>query len=163
MELTFEKEDLSKAIQILQGVTTGRNTLPILSNILIRAGNGQIEVAATDLEGGIRLKVLGQIQEEGEITVSARKIGEIVRELPDEDIRLSTVGNDRVQILCGTGQYKIIGLPSDEFPPIPSVDGNPFTIDGEELRSMIQKTEFAASTDETRYYLNGLFFNLFFA
>jgi len=160
MELTFEKEDLSKAIQILQGVTTGRNTLPILSNILIRAGNGQIEVAATDLEVGIRLKVLGQIQEEGEITVSARKIGEIVRELPDEDIRLSTVGNDRVQILCGTGQYKIIGLPSDEFPPIPSVDGNPFTIDGEELRSMIQKTEFAASTDETRYYLNGLFFNL---
>ena len=62
MELTFEKEDLSKAIQILQGVTTGRNTLPILSNILIRAGNGQIEVAATDLEVGIRLKVLGQIQ-----------------------------------------------------------------------------------------------------
>ena len=104
MELTFEKEDLSKAIQTLQGVTTGRNTLPILSNILIRAGNGQIEVAATDLEVGIRLKVLGQIQEEGEITVSARKIGEIVRELPDEDIRLSTVGNDRVQILCGTGQ-----------------------------------------------------------
>ena len=160
MELIFEKEDLSKAIQILQGVASGRNTLPILSNVLIRAGAGQIEIAATDLEVGIRMNVAGQIQEEGEITVSARKLGEIVRELPEEDIRISTVGNDRVEIVCGSGKYKIIGLPSDEFPPIPSIDGSSFTISGEELRSMIQRTEFAASTDEARYYLNGLFFNL---
>ena len=131
-----------------------------LSNVLIRAGAGQIEIAATDLEVGIRMNVAGQIQEEGEITVSARKLGEIVRELPEEDIRISTVGNDRVEIVCGSGKYKIIGLPSDEFPPIPSIDGSSFTISGEELRSMIQRTEFAASTDEARYYLNGLFFNL---
>ena len=157
---SLNQQDLQKSLNYCQGVIEKRSTLPILSNVLIPAGAGQIEIAATDLEVGIRMNVAGQIQEEGEITVSARKLGEIVRELPEEDIRISTVGNDRVEIVCGSGKYKIIGLPSDEFPPIPSIDGSSFTISGEELRSMIQRTEFAASTDEARYYLNGLFFNL---
>ena len=161
MELMFQKEDLSKCLQMLQGVASGRNTLPILSNILIRAGNGKIEMAATDLEVGIKVNVPGDITEEGDITVSARKLAEIVRELASEHaVKLSTVGNDRVQVESGDGIYKILGLPTDDFPPMPEIDGASFTIVGELLISMIDKTEFAASTEEARYFLNGLYFSL---
>ena len=157
MELTFKKEDLLGCLQVLQGVAAGRNTLPILSNVLIRAANEQIEIVATDLEVGIKSRVPGVIFDEGAITVSAKKLVEIVRELPPTEIKLSTTANDRVEIVCGEGVYKIIGLPDEEFPDLPSIRGDFFTIDGEVLRSMIFKTEFSASTEETRYFLNGLY------
>ena len=161
MELMFQKEDLSKYLQMLQGVASGRNTLPILSNILIRAGNGKIEMAATDLEVGIKVNVPGEITEEGDITVPARKLAEIVRELASEHaVKLVTVENDRVQVESGDGVYKIVGMPADDFPPMPEIDGDSFTISGELLISMIDKTEFAASTEEARYFLNGLYFSL---
>ena len=160
MQLIFTKEDLFRCIQVLQGVAAGRNTLPILSNVLIRAVDGQIEIAATDLEVSIQTMVPGTIIDEGAITVSARKLSEIVRELPDQEIRLATTANDRIEITCGEGVYKIIGLPDDEFPELPSITDGFFTIDGEVLCSMIDKTEFSASTEETRYFLNGLYFDL---
>lgn len=160
MELTFQKEPLLHSLQVLQGVASGRNTLPILSNVLIRAEAGNIECIATDLEVGIRVKVDGAIQEEGAITVSAKKLADIVKELPAEDIRLTTTANDRVELECGNGVYKIIGLPDEEFPQLPSVDGEALNIDGETLRGVLAKTEFAASTEEVRYFLNGLYFNL---
>ena len=160
MELVFKaREDLLRAIQVLQGVAASRNTLPILSNVLIRAANGQIEIAATDLEVSIQIVVPGTILDEGTITVSAKKLSEIIRELPSEEIKLATTANNRVEIVCGEGVYKIIGLPDDEFPDLPKIQGDFFTIDGEVLRLMIHKTEFSAATDETRYFLNGLYFN----
>jgi DNA polymerase-3 subunit beta len=160
MELTFEKGDLLYSLQVLQGVAGGRNTLPILSNVLIHAAGGTIECMATDLEVGIRMKVEGTITEEGAITVSAKKLGDIVKELPvDKPINLATTANDRVEITCGDGVYKIIGLPDEEFPQLPSVEGQALKIGGETLRSVLQKTEFAASTEEVRYFLNGLYFN----
>jgi DNA polymerase-3 subunit beta len=160
MELVFKKEDLLKSLQVLQGVAAGRNTLPILSNVLIRAANGQIEIVATDLEVGIRIVVPGTIFDEGAITISAKKLTEIVRELPPAEIKLTTTANDRVEIVCGEGVYKIIGLPDDEFPDLPAIQGDFFTIDGERLRTMIYRTEFSAATEETRYFLNGLYFHL---
>ncbi|MCE2401624.1 DNA polymerase III subunit beta [Candidatus Poribacteria bacterium] len=161
MELSFEKDELLHALQTVQGVASGRNTLPILANVLIRAENGNIEFATTDLEVGIRFKVVGTIQEEGTITVSAKKLTDIVRELPgNTPINLVTTANYRVEITCGDGVYKIIGLSDEDFPQLPSADGEGVTIDGETLCSVIRKTEFAASTEEFRYLLNGLFFNL---
>ena len=161
MELSFEKDELLHALQIVQGVASGRNTLPILSNVLIRAENGNIELAATDLEVGIKIKAVGTIQEEGTITVSAKKITDIVRELPgNTPINLVTTANDRVELTCGDGVYKIIGLSDEDFPQLPSADGEGTTIDGEALCAVIHKAEFAASTEEFRYQLNGLFFNL---
>ncbi len=157
MELAFRREALLKSIQILQGVAAGRNTLPILSNVLVRAVNDRIEMSATDLEVGIKIVVPGIIHDEGAITVSARKLSEIVRELPPEEIKLKTTATDRVEITCGDGVYKIIGLPDEEFPSLPSISSDYFTVDGEVLRSTIDKTEFAASTEETRYFLNGLY------
>ena len=160
MELAFEKDELLYSLQIVQSVASGRNTLPILSNVLIRAEGGNIECTATDLEVGIKVKVIGTIKEEGSITVSAKKLVDIVRELPDKTIELVTTANDRIEITCGDGVYKIIGLSDEDFPQLPSVDSEAITIEGETLCSVIHKTEFAASTEEVRYFLNGLFFNL---
>ena len=160
MELTFEKENLLKAIQVVQSVAAGRNTLPILSNVLIDATGGQIVIASTDWEVGIRMIVPGTISDEGAITLSARKLAEIARELPPAEIRFTTTANDRVEIVCAQGTYKMIGLPDDEFPNLPTIKDDFFTINGEVLRSMIYKTEFAASIEETRYFLNGLYFYL---
>ena len=160
MELIFERDDLLDSLQILQGVASRRTTLPILSNVLINATGGTIECMATDLEVGIRMKVEGTITEEGAITVSAKKLVDIVKELPaDKPVHLATTANDRVEITCGDGVYKIIGLPDEEFPQLPSVEGEVLKIGGETLRGVLQKTEFAASTEEVRYFLNGLYFN----
>ena len=160
MELTFEKDDLLYSLQVLQGVASGRTTLPILSNVLIQAADGKIECVATDLEVGIKMKVEGVIQEDGAITVSAKKLADIVKELPvDKTIHLATTANDRVEITCGDGVYKIIGLPDEEFPQLPSVDGHSLTIEGETLRAVLRRTEFAAATEDVRYFLNGLCFN----
>ncbi len=162
MELTFEKDDLLHSLQVLQGVASGRTTLPILSNVLIQTADGKIECIATDLEVGIKIKVEGTIQEDGGITVSAKKLADIVKELPDDKpIHLATTANDRVEIACGDGVYKIIGLPDEEFPQLPSVDGDSLTLDGDTLRDLLHKTEFAAATEDVRYFLNGLYFNFF--
>lgn len=161
MELTFEQDDLLYALQVLQGVTGGRNTLPILANVLIRAEDHTIECVATDLEVGIKIKVDGEVKEDGAVTVSAKKLTDIVKQLPvDKPIDLVTTANDRVEITCGDGIYKIIGLPDEEFPQLPSVEGESLSIGGETLMDVIQKTEYAASTEEVRYFLNGLYFNL---
>lgn len=160
MELTFEKDNLLKAVQVLQGVAGSRNTLPILSNILINAQGEQIEMSATDLEVGIRIKVNGTIVEPGSITIPARKIAEIIRELPPSAVKIVTTANDRVEIECERGVYTMIGLASDDFPPMMSMPDEFFTINAETFKTMIAKTAFAASTEETRYYLNGVFLHL---
>ena len=147
-------------LQVLQGVASGHSTLPILSNVLIEAADGRIACIATDLEIGIKIRVEGVIQEEGAITVAAKKLADIVKELPeDKTIHLVTTANDRVEITCGDGVYKIIGLPDEEFPQLPSIDGHSLTIEGETLRGVLRRTEFAAATDDVRYYLNGLYFS----
>ena len=160
MQLSFKKEELFDNLQLVQNVAGGRNTLPILANILIRAQDGVIECAATDLEVAIKVKVEGTITEEGEITVSAKKFVDIVRELPDKEIEFTTTANDRVELTCGDGIYKIVGLSSEDFPQIPSANGGGLTIDGETLNTVIRKTEFAASTEEVQFLLNGLFIKL---
>lgn len=161
MELTFEKHDLLYALRVLQGATGGRDTLPILSNVLIRAEDSRIECIATDLEVGIKMQVAGEVKEGGAVTVPAKKLVDIVKALPvGKPIEVVTTANARVEITCGDGVYKIIGLPDEEFPQLPSVEGEALTIGGETLMDVIQKTEFAASTEEVRYFLNGLYFNL---
>lgn len=160
MELTFQKDDLLYSLQVLQGVASGHSTLPILANVLIQAADGKITCVATDLEIGIKIRVDGVIQEEGAITVSARKLADVVKELPeDKTIHLATTANNRVEITCGDGVYKIIGLSDEEFPQLPVIDGESLTMDGDTLRALLRKTEFAAATEEVRYFLNGLYFN----
>lgn len=160
MDLVFERNDLSTTLQVLQGIASGKTTLPILSNIKFDAdADGNIHLTATDLEVSIRRKVQGEVHNAGTITVSAKKLGDIVKELPNKPVAISVTSNDRVEMKCGDGVYKIIGLSSDEFPDVPTVEGKPTSIKGSTLINLLTKTEFAASTEEVRYFLNGLYFN----
>lgn len=163
MKLTFQKDDLLYPLQMLQGLAGEQDTSPMPSNVLIRAEGDTVECIATDMEVGIRMKVEGTVREEGTITVSAEKLGDIVEGWPTEKpIDLATTTDGKVEITCGNDLYKIVELADAEFPQLPSVDDGALAIDGDTLRSVLHKTEFAASTEKVRRaFLNGLYFNLF--
>ena len=163
MNLTFERNNFLSSLQVLQSVVSHPNTVPALSNVLIRAEGNTIECTATDMEMGIRMKIEGIVREEGAIVVSAQKLGDIVKEWHTEKaVDLATTTEDQVEIACGDNIHQIIGFPDKDFPQLPSVDEEAFAIDGETLRSVLHKTEFAAPTEKARQeFLNGLYFNLF--
>ena len=162
MKLTLEREEFLYSLQVLQSVASGQDTSPILSNVLIHAEGSTIECMATDMEIGVRIKVEGTIKEEGTIAVSAKELEAIVKAWPAEKpIGVATITDDQVEITSGDSVRKIVGFPDKEFPQLPSVGAGAFAIDGETLRSVLHKTEFAASTEKKRRFLNGLYFNLF--
>lgn len=161
MKLTLERDELLYSLQVLQSIASGQDTSPIPANVLIHAEGSTIECMATDMEIGIRMKVEGTVKEEGAIVVSAQKLEDIVKAWPAEKPIDFTTANDRVEITGQEDVYKIIGLPDKEFPQLPSFGEEAFIIDGETLRSVLYKTEFAASTEKKRRFLNGLYFNLF--
>ena len=161
MQLTFERDNLLDVLQVLQGVASRQKALP---NILIHAKESTIECIATDTEIGIRMKIEGTIKEEGTIIVSAQKLEDIVKELSAEKpINLATTMDGQVEITCADSIYMIAELSDKEFPQLPSVDREAFTIDGETLRSVLYKLEFAPAntakvSEEVRYFfLNGLY------
>lgn len=160
MELIFEKENLSKSLQLVQNIAVSRNTLPILSNVLINADSESITLVATDLEVGIKTKIIGKVISSGSITVPARKLSDLVKALPDSEIKLNTLPGDKVEIEYERGLCKMNGLSSEEFPAMPSLSNQYFTLDSESVCSMFQKTVFAVSTEETRYFLNGVYLHL---
>ena len=162
MKLTFQRDALLYSLQVLQGVASGQDTSPIPSNVLIHAEGNTIECMATDMEIGIRMKVEGTVKEEGSITVSAQKLEDIVKALPAEKPIDFATTNGRVEITGEEDVYKIVELADEEFLQLSSVDEEAFAIDGEILRSVLHKTEFAAPTEKARQTcLNGLYFNFF--
>ena len=162
MKLTFERDNLLSSLQVLQGVASEQNTPPIPSNVLIHAEGSTIECMATDMEIGIRMKVDGTVKEAGTILIPAGKLADIVKAWPTEKpIDLTTTTNNRIEITSGNGIHKTVKLADEEFPQFPSIDEAAFAIDGEILRSVLHKTEFAAPAKKARQAcLNGLYFNL---
>ena len=159
MQLVFDRTDLLDPVHSLQGVTSGRNTLPILSNIKIKTKDDMVELSGTNLEIGITIHAPAAIEEQGEITVSSSKLFEVVSALPsDQEITMTTKGKV-IELTCGAGIYKIHGLATDDFPEIPTLHDSNFTVDATEFLSTIHKTVFAASEEETRYFLNGVCLN----
>lgn len=158
MEFRIDKDTFLKALQKVQGIVERRNTMPILSNVLIEASPERIHITATDLEVGMRSSYPTDVVREGKITVSAKKIYEIIKELSDEKIHFSTKENDWVEIRCGKAHFNIVGLSSDEFPYFPKVNDDSFVkLNNALLREMIEKTSYAICHDETKYNLNGVF------
>jgi len=158
MEFRIDKDTFSKALQKVQGIVERRNTMPILSNVLIEATAERIHITATDLEVGMRSSYPTEVVKEGKITVSAKKIYEIIKELSDEKILFSTKENDWVEIRCGKALFNIVGLSSEEFPYFPKVNDDSFIkLNNAILREMIEKTSYAICHDETKYNLNGVF------
>lgn len=161
MEFTIEKELFVKALQKIQGIVEKRNTMPILSNVLIEAGEETLTFTATDLEVGMKSTYSANVISKGRITLSAKKLYEIIRELPDEQIRLVTKDNDWVDISCGKAKFTIVGLSPDEFPFFPKISEDSFiSLKSDVLSRMIEQTSYAICHDETKYNLNGILFKI---
>jgi DNA polymerase-3 subunit beta len=161
MKLKIKKDEILKGLQRIQGVVDKKNTMPILSNMLLVADGKGIEIIATDLEIGLRGRYAADVEKPGAVTVSAKKMFEIVRELPEEDIQIRVEEGNWVKIVSGHSQFKLVGLPKEEYPSMPDVaEEGMITIDGETLRDMIKKTLYAAGENDARYVLNGLFVHL---
>jgi len=163
MKLTIERAALLKALGHVQSVVERRNTIPILSNVLLTANDGQIGLSATDLDMEIVDETPARIEGGGQITAPAHTLFEIVRKLPDgADVALTYNGEDpRLLVQAGRSRFNLPVLPAGDF-PIMSSDGltSPITINTGDLIRLIDKTRFAISTEETRYYLNGLYLHV---
>ena len=156
MKYVIKKADFLKPLQRVQGIVEKRNTMPILSNVSLSASGGNLNILATDLEVFIKDTLETQVTEEGSVTVNARKLFEIVKELPDETIDVSSGKEGRVTIKGKKARFNIMGLPSKDFPVFPAVEETSLVeVNGDSLKEMIDKTSFAVSTDETRYNING--------
>lgn len=161
MKFKVEKEVLMNGIQIVQDVISSKSTLPILSNILLETQNDKIRLTATDLDIGITCLIPVNIQEAGAITIPAKRLNDIVRELPDNNVDISSKKNNLITIETGSCQFKIMGLNKEEFPKLPEFkDKEAIRIDQGVFKEMLRLTSFAVSFDETRYILNGILFKI---
>lgn len=158
MEIKAKRGDLLATLYWAQSIVERRNTMPILANALIDAQKGRIQLAATDLEVGVRGVVDGEVVKPGSLTVNAKKLYEIIREIPTEQVHLKRLENDWVEIRSGKSIFKIVGMDAREFPQFPTFDAKgQASVPASLIRGMIERTIFAVSTDETRYSLNGVF------
>lgn len=159
MEFQIEKKNFFKSLTILQGIAERRSSIPALSNILMESDKNQIRLTTTDLETTIISHVPCTVKKEGKISASARKLYEIIRELPDAEISLQGMENHWAKITCENAVFNLSGLDPMEFPTLPSYsEEDLIVIKSFDLREMIEKVIFAASTEESRYNLNGIFF-----
>jgi DNA polymerase-3 subunit beta len=162
MQIVCSKAELLKGIQIVQSAVSSKSTLPVLSNILIETRTNQLKLAATDLEVGVRCLIKAEVVKEGALTVPAKTFSDFVRTLPDnQEIKISTEDATRMEVKSGKTRCVLLGLPKEDFPVLPEFpEDSAVTIETKTLLQMIRKTSFAASTDETRYILNGVYFML---
>jgi DNA polymerase-3 subunit beta len=161
MNLTISKEQILAGLQAVQNVVSTRTTLPILSNVLLRAEKDRVEFTATDLDVTVACSVEAKVKKPGSTTVPVKKLFGIVRELNGNEIDIETDEKNITAIRSGPSFYKIHGLSADEFPPQPKFkDDKKVSLQQENVRGMMKKTSFAISTDESRYVLNGIFMSL---
>jgi DNA polymerase-3 subunit beta len=161
MNLTISKDQIINGLQAVQNVVSSRTTLPILSNVLMRAEGDRVEFTATDLDVTIACSVEAKIKKPGASTVPVKKLFGIVRELNGGEIEIEVDEKNTCIIHCGASFYKIHGLSADEFPPLPKFkDDKKLSMSQETAKAMLKKTSFAISTDESRYVLNGVFVSL---
>jgi DNA polymerase-3 subunit beta len=156
MELTVAKADLQKELQLCQGVVEKRSTIPILSNVLLKAADGKLSIAATDLDVTVLSACAARITTPGGVTIEARRLFDIIRSLPDEDVHITMQENNSLLVESGTAKFRLLGLPAEDYPTLPSVDmSDAYTIALEELKTMVGKVRFAITHEETRFQLNG--------
>jgi DNA polymerase-3 subunit beta len=156
MKLVISKSAVMTGLQMVHGVVNVRPTLPVLLNVLLEAKENKLWMTTTDMEVTMRCAVETQITQTGATTLPARRLLSIIRELPTDNIEIEIDEKNAASITCGSAFFKINGLPDDEFPTVAkSEEGHTFTLDQKILKDMLQKTFYAASTDETRFILNG--------
>lgn len=161
MKIKIARDELLTGLQRVQGIVEKRNTMPVLSNILLETKQDGIELVATDLEIGVRGHYKADVQQAGSVSLSARKLYELLKEVADGEITLATQENNWAQIQAGRSQFKIVGMAASEFPALPTIEREGrVAIPGSGLASLIRKTLFAVGDNDARYILNGLLITL---
>lgn len=160
MKFKITRDNLQQGLAAVGASIPTRTTLPVLSNILVEARDGVVAMSGTDLDIAVSVQVPAETEEEGALTVPAKKLQELARELPEHPVRITTKG-DRLELSCGRASFKLNGMPRDEFPNFPSVDFDAsWKLTGSVLQDLIRQTSFAVSTEESRPILNGVLWQL---
>lgn len=161
MKVKVLKDDLMKGISIIQNTVDIRSTLPILSNILIETEQNHLKLIATDLNLGISCGIPVENLEPGAITIPAKRFGDIIKELTDQEISIIVKKNNLVTIETKNCQFKLMGLPKEEFPKLPEFkDKTIIKLDAAGLKKLLSLVSFSVSSDESRYILNGILFKI---
>ena len=158
MELSVRKTELLRELQLFQGIVERKNTIPILANILVEAEKGakEIQLVATDLEVGLRSRCAAEVTTGGALTLPAKKLFEIVRALPETEVRITQSAVGTVNVVAERFKSRMQTLPREDFPPLPEATGTgAVSLSCEALREMVAKTQFAVTGEPTRYFLNG--------
>jgi DNA polymerase-3 subunit beta len=160
MELVVRKTDLLRELQLFQGIVERKNTIPILANVLIEATGDEVKLLATDLEVGLRSKCTAAVSKGGSLTLPAKKLYEIIKALPETDVRIEQDRNG-VKVAADRFDSRMQTLPREDFPSLPEATGSySASLPREVLKQMVAKTQFAITGEDTRYFLNGALFIL---
>jgi DNA polymerase-3 subunit beta len=161
MKFTISRDKLQEGLQAVTAAVPAKTTLPVLANLLVETTDRGVRFSATDLDIAVSTEVSADVETPGAITIPAKKLGEIARELPPSPVKLAASGEQRVTLECGRSKFKLLGLARDEFPTFPSVrfDGS-WRVKSGELQKLISHTAFAVSTEESRPILNGVLWEL---
>ena len=158
MEFRIAKDEFIQGLSRVQSVIEKKTTLPILSNVLLETKTDAIRIVGTDLEVGVKGLYPAEIVTDGAITLPAKKLFEIVREMPESELTLKVIENDRMEITCGQANFKIAGISVDDFPILPDYENEEFAeIPTSYLMDMIEKVSHAVGNDDTRPFINGVF------
>ncbi len=161
MRFTISREKLQEGLAAVTASIPTKTTLPVLANILVEATEKGIRLSGTDLDIAVTTEVAADVEMPGAITIPAKKLSEIARELPPAPVRIAAVGEQRITLDCGRSHFKILGLPRDEFPAFPSVRfDESWRIRSGDLIKLISHTSFAVSNEESRPILNGVLWEL---
>lgn len=161
MRFTISREKLQEGLAAVAASIPAKTTLPVLANILVETTDKGIRLSGTDLDIAVSTEVVADVETVGAITIPAKKLSEIARELPPSPVRIAAAGEQRITLDCGRSHFKILGLPRDEFPAFPNIHfGESWRIRSGDLQKLIGHTSFAVSTEESRPILNGVLWEL---
>ena len=161
MQFSLSKGNLLKELNLLQGVVEKKNTIPILSNVLIETvSESAISLIATDLDVSLKTQCVADVSRPGSVVLQAKKLFEIVRNLPDTEINFIKEENEWVKINCGPSEFKVVGQAKEHFPSTPELADAGLSIPSAVLNKLISRTVFAITQEESRYALNGSLFSL---
>ncbi len=161
MRFTITREKLQEGLAAVAPAVPSKTTLPVLANLLLQTTEKGIRISGTDLDIAVSTEVTADVEAAGAITIPARKLSEIARELPPAPVKISATGDQRITLECGRSKFKLLGLPKSEFPSFPAVQfDKAVRIPSGELQKLISHTAFAASTEESRPILNGVLWEM---
>src|SRR5215217_4821038 len=161
MRLTISREKLQEGLNGVAASIPAKTTLPVLANILVEATERGIRLSGTDLDIAVSTEAQADVEAQGAITIPAKKLNEIARELPPPPVKVAAAGEQRVTLECGRSRFKLLGLPRDEFPTFPTVRfEESWRVRSGEVQKLISHTVFAVSTEESRPILNGVLWEL---